>query len=134
MDVYGEDESTLIDNLYPPFYLKHIIENDILKESYLVFVITPKMKQQSPEMKIGNYEMKGNDENSYEANKEIIKEAFGYATNPSRCRENNNSFSCTTTNYTVIVAKDGSVEAHLSWYACRIGNNGTSGYCYFLGF
>ena len=128
-----EDDTILINNTYPPFYLKHIIEKDILKESYLTFVITQKMKESNPELKIGTYEIMGNDENSYETNKEIMKEAFGYSNNPSICRENSNSFRCNISSYYVNIFKDGKVESHSGWYECSISSTGES-YCYFLGF
>ncbi len=84
-----------------PFYLKHKVENDIVTESYVEFVVTPEMAAANTGMVAGTYTLRGEKtyENGsyivgtdyispyYEANKEAIKTAFGYSTNPSRCRE-----------------------------------------------
>ena len=86
-----------------PFYLKHKIENGIVTESYVEFVVTEEMAQANTGMVAGTYTLRGEktydpdtstwlvDESYispyYETNKEAIKTAFGYATNPSRCSE-----------------------------------------------
>ena len=86
-----------------PFYLKHKIENGIVTESYVEFVVTEEMAQANTGMVAGTYTLRGEktyDEDTntwlvdesyispyYETNKEAIKTAFGYATNPSRCSE-----------------------------------------------
>ena len=128
-----EDELILLDSIYPPFYLKYIIENDILKEIHLEFIITAKMQQEYPELKIGTYDIKGTDSSSYESNKEIIKEAFGYSNNPLRCFENSSSFKCSIPHYQIETTVDGEVGSYLRWYACTIGSS--AGYsCHFLGY
>ena len=86
-----------------PFYLKHKIENGIVTELYVEFVVTEEMAQANTGMVAGTYTLRG--EKTYdpdtdiwlvgtdyispyhEANKEAMKTAFGYATNPSRCSE-----------------------------------------------
>ena len=86
-----------------PFYLKHKIENGIVTESYVEFIVTPEMAAANTGMVAGTYTLRGektyDDDTStwlvgtdyispyYEANKEAIKTAFGYSTNPSRCSE-----------------------------------------------
>ncbi|MBR1936112.1 MAG: hypothetical protein IJ842_00295, partial [Bacilli bacterium] len=86
-----------------PFYLKHKIENGIVTESYVEFVVTEEMAQANTGMVAGTYTLRGEktyDEDTntwlvdesyispyYDTNKEAIKTAFGYATNPSRCSE-----------------------------------------------
>ena len=84
-----------------PFYLKHKVENGIVTQQYVEFVVTDAMAQANPGMVPGVYALRGEKtmENDlsivgedyiglyYEANKEVIKTAFGYATNPSRCGE-----------------------------------------------
>ena len=86
-----------------PFYLKHKIENGIVTESYVEFVVTPEMAAANTGMVAGTYTLRGektydSDTSTwlvgtdyispyYEANKEAIKTAFGYETNQSRCGE-----------------------------------------------
>ena len=86
-----------------PFYLKHKIENGIVTESYVEFVVTEEMAQANTGMVAGTYTLRGEktydlDTSTwlvdksyispyYETNKEAIKTAFGYATNSSRCSE-----------------------------------------------
>ena len=97
-----------------PFYFKHKLENGIVTESYVEFVVTEEMAQANTGMVAGTYTLRGEktydpdtstwlvDESYispyYETNKEAIKTAFGYATNPSRCSESgtgrSSSFYC----------------------------------------
>lgn len=67
-----------------PYYFKHLLENDIVVESYIEFVITPELASEYPEMTAGTYALRGgiNEENSndkpvYEANIATLKTAFG---------------------------------------------------------
>ena len=82
-----------------PFYLKHKVENGIVTEQYVEFVVTETLAGANVGMVPGTYTLRGEKtyENGayivgtdyispyYEANKEAIKTAFGYATNASRC-------------------------------------------------
>ena len=84
-----------------PFYLKHKVENGIVTEQYVEFVVTETLAQANAGMVAGTYTLRaektyengayivGTDYISpyYEANKDAIKTAFGYATNASRCSE-----------------------------------------------
>ena len=108
-----------------PFYLKHKIENDIVTESYVVFTITPEMAQANPGMTAGTYELRGEKtwENGayivvspyYETNKEAIKTAFGYSTNPSRCSESgtgsSSHFDCSVSGLRAYANANGYVGA-----------------------
>ncbi len=95
-----------------PVYLKHKVENGIVTEQYVEFVVTEAVAQANSGMLAGTYDIRGEktkdggqyivDENYisqyYESNKEIIKSAYGYETDPSRCREdgtgNSKTFFC----------------------------------------
>ena len=83
-----------------PFYLKHNVENGIVTESYVEFIVSEELAAENPGMVPGTYTLRGEktyergsgwivDNNYispyYENNKEIIKTAFGYSSNPSRC-------------------------------------------------
>ena len=124
-----------------PFYLKHKIENGIVTESYVEFVVTEEMAQANTGMVAGTYTLRGEktydsdtstwlvDESYispyYETNKEAIKTAFGYATNPSRCSESgtgrSSTFYCSVSGLDADSNADGYVDAY-----------GTGGsYCYF---
>ena len=131
-----------------PFYLKHKIENDVVTESYVVFTVTDEMAQANPGMVSGTYELRGEktyengayivDENYispyYETNKEAIKTAFGYSTNPSRCGESgtgrDSAFYCSVSGLFARAYANGNVDADgpVSSY-CTVDLSGNS-YCH----
>ena len=130
-----------------PFYLKHKIENDVVTESYVVFVVTPEMAAENSGMVAGTYELRGEktyendayivDENYispyYEANKEAIKTAFGYSTNPSRCIDSGTGrssiFYCSVSGFYAGANASGYVDAEFdSSSGCYVSNVGIS-YC-----
>ena len=127
-----------------PFYLKHKIENGIVTESYVEFVVTEEMAQANTGMVAGTYTLRGEktydsdtstwlvDESYispyYETNKEAIKTAFGYATNPSRCSEygtgRSSTFYCSVSgldaysraNGDVFASNTGSSNCYVSYH------------------
>ena len=132
-----------------PFYLKHKLENGIITESYVEFVVTEEMAQANTGMVAGTYTLRGEktydlDTNTYlvdesyispyyETNKEAIKTAFGYATNPSRCRESGTGrssyFTCSVSGLFAHSYANGHVFAYGAGSSyCDVGNNGIS-YC-----
>ena len=112
-----------------PFYLKHKIENGVVTESYVEFVVTPEMATANTGMVAGTYTLRGEktSENGsyivgtdyispyYESNKEAIKTAFGYATNPGRCSEYVNGrsshFECSVSGLYPFVNANGHLRA-----------------------
>ena len=130
-----------------PFYLKHKIENGIVTESYVEFVVTEEKAQTNTGMVAGTYTLRGEktyeegtgylvDESYispyYEANKEAIKTAFGYATNLSRCRESGTGrssyFGCSVSGLDAFSYADGIVSADdASVSSCGISYYGHSG-------
>ena len=132
-----------------PFYLKHKIENGIVTESYVEFVVTEEMAQANTGMVAGTYTLRGektydSDTNTwlvdesyispyYETNKEAIKTAFGYATNPSRCSEygtgRSSDFGCGVSGLDAASGADGGVSAGGSGSSrCDVDDDGYS-YC-----
>ena len=130
-----------------PFYLKHKIENEIVTESYVEFVVTEEMAQANVGMVAGTYTLRGEktydaatytwlvDESYispyYEANKEAIKTAFGYATNPSRCSESgtgrSSNFRCSVSGLIASSGASGSVGTGGDSYSnCAVGYSGVS--------
>ena len=80
-----------------PVFLKHKIENNIIKESYAGFVVTSEMAAANPGMTAGTYALKGGIEERdlasrpiYEANKQVLLKAFG----SSYCTDYNSYFRC----------------------------------------
>ena len=133
-----------------PFYLKHKIENDVVTESYVEFVVTPEMAEANTGMVAGTYTLRAEktydddthtwsvDESYispyYEANKEAIKTAFGYSTNSSRCSESGtglySSFRCTVSGLRAFAYAYGSVHADDGdSSSCGMDNIGYS-HCY----
>ena len=132
-----------------PFYLKHKIENGVVTESYVEFVVTEAMAQANSGMVAGTYTLRGErtydpDTSTwlvdtsyispyYEANKEAIKTAFGYATNSSRCSESGTGrssyFSCSVSGLSADAYANGSVYAtDTSSSYCGVYSNGDP-YC-----
>ena len=65
-------------NLNNPFYLKHVVVNDIVTESYVVFEITPSISSANSGMTVGTYELKGGDNGiSFLDNAKTVYDAFG---------------------------------------------------------
>ena len=131
-----------------PFYLKHKVENGIVTEQYVEFVVTETLAQSNTGMVAGTYTLRGEktydvdtstwlgDESYispyYEANKEAIKTAFGYATNASRCSESgtgrSSHFTCSVSGLYAYVGAGGRVYASSSSDTCRVYYDG-SAYC-----
>ena len=130
-----------------PFYLKHKIENDIVTESYVEFVVTPEMAAANTGMVAGTYTLRGektydSDTNTwlvdtsyispyYESNKEAIKTAFGYSTNPSRCGESgtgrSSNFRCSVSGLDATANAYGHVYADgIDGSDCYVGSGGDS--------
>lgn len=116
-----------------PVYLKYVIENDIVKESYVVFKITAAMNH--PNWKIGTYYLRGGvDESSlsekpiYEANKATIEEAFQKSCgNDSVCDTLNEDFSgSASTDGNIIV---GSSESEYGCSIINVSNGSYETYC-----
>ena len=115
-----------------PFYLKHKVENGIVTEQYVEFVVTETLAQANAGMVAGTYTLRGErtydiDTSSYivgtdyispyyESNKEAIKTAFGYATNASRCSESGTGrssiFGCSVSGLYARAYAYGSVTAN----------------------
>ena len=131
-----------------PFYLKHKLENGVVTESYVEFVVTPEMAGANTGMVAGTYTLRGEKtyENGsyivgtdyispyYEANKEAIKAAFGYSTNPSRCGESgtgrSSNFNCSVSGLYAHANARGNVTADDSNSSgCYVYYDGGSSYC-----
>ena len=106
-----------------PFYLRHIInDNNIVTESYAVFVVTETMANTYSGMTAGTYYLKGGDSGaSFVDNAKTIYDTFG-----SQCSSNpytttpTSSFSCSVSSLYVIVNSDDSIY---------VSDNESSGYC-----
>ena len=131
-----------------PYYLKHKIENGIVTEQYVEFVVTETLAQANAGMVPGTYTLRGKKtyENGayivgtdyispyYEANKEAMKTAFGYATNASRCSETvtgrSSSFNCGVSGLGANAYADGYVSANdIAGSYCNVCYDGRV-YCY----
>ena len=84
-------------NLNKTYYLKHIVENDIVTESYVVFTITDSMASHYSElgMHVGTYELRGGDGGaSYSTNISTLTAAFGITAFGNNCEEGTTSTTC----------------------------------------
>ena len=118
------------------FYLKHRVEEDKVKESYVEFVITPELAQANPGMTAGTYSLRGGVDESeltektvFESNKESLLNAFG----SSYCEEYVRAIYCEITDFGdgdyfgADATSDGYVEVyHGSHFDCRVGSDAQS--------
>ena len=143
-------EATGEDN---PFYLKHKLENNIVKESYVEFIVTEEMAAANPGMNAGTYALRGealgtydsnwnftyNDEyyNSeidmyvspyYESNLEVMQEAFGtFWEDDNYCQSDSGYSRCGVSDLSVYVSVD-SVSAYTdsSYWYCGVYSDSAS--------
>ena len=123
-----------------PFYLKHKIENNIVIESYVEFVVTPEIAAANPGMTAGTYTLRGGinessltDKPVYIQNAKTIYDVFGtncstnpYSTNPYTTTISSN-FYCSVSGLSAFAREDGYVYA--SDYGssnCYVGDSGES--------
>ena len=122
-----------------PFYLKHVIENDIVKQSYVGFEVFERLANNNPEMTAGLYELRGGvDETSlgdgnqpiFIQNAKTIYDAYG-----TKCEENpyttipSSSFSCNVYGLRVGALSNGNVFAiSIDSDGCHVYDTGIS-YC-----
>ena len=132
-----------------PFYLKHVISNNIVTELYVGFVITPEMVQANPGMTAGTYYLKGNktyqkvnnnwqcmseydDGNGncldpeYNANIETLISAFG----ASYCNDYTSLFRCSASGLYATAYSIGNVYVANSSWGCETNYIGYSN-CYY---
>ena len=133
-------------NLNKTFYLKHVIVDDIVTESYVEFVVTPTMATSNPGMTAGTYYLRGLDTydvngncksqylNSstgncespyYESNKTVLQNAFG----STYCTDYSSYFVCHVSGLGAGAHLDGRVAASDDGSArCDVYGSGDS-YC-----
>ena len=117
-----------------PFCLKHKVSNNIVKEFYIEFIVTPEMVQSYPDMVEGTYTLRGGINESalsekpvYEANIEVIKQIFNYTTNPSRCHSSSSAFSCEISGMLSVAAYTNGVQVGNPNGNCAASSSGS--YC-----
>jgi hypothetical protein len=131
-------------------YVKHKVEKGIVTESYVEFIITEDMAQDNPGMVPGTYSLRayksydpitsswlveeGFINPYYESNIEVMKTAFGYATDSSRCAQGDEGrhvyYQCSVNGLFTTSWQNGGVTANIDDFSyCRVGNYGY-GYCF----
>ena len=119
-----------------PFYIKHKIQNNIVKESNLIFIVTEQIASENPGMVAGTYELIGGyaftDRETINHNLEIMYEAFDYEHHPSRCYDDASGDHCVVTGLHVNVYNLGIITSDTTDYntskGCVIYHTGKS-YC-----
>ena len=102
------------------YCLKHIIEDGLISESYVIFNMFYKLDIGNSGETTGLYALKGYDSSAYESNKQILQTAFG----TSNCQDNITSYSCSITDLFASASSDGTVIAGYNSgnYCTVIGN------------
>ena len=112
-------------NLNKTIYLKHVIENDIVTESYVGFIVTPAMVTANPGMTAGTYYLRGGDNGrAYNDNKATLLSAFG----STYCINNSSYFYCNVSGLSASADSSGFVSAVDGSAFCRVHDDGDS-YC-----
>ena len=130
------------DGIQRNFYLKHKLENGIVKESYVEFIVTEDLAQKNPGMVAGTYTIRGGiDESSLAENKQeiflqniaTINRAFGDNICPLPTTYQN-SFNCYTEGLNAGANASGAigVDAYVDYGTidvyCAVDPDGSS-YC-----
>ena len=138
-------------NINLPFYIKNIIQNGIVVESYLEFVVTPEMASANPGMTAGTYSLRGlntttfdytiNDykcDSKYEngegvcvspyyiSNRETLLNAFGNTI----CGGGTYNIDCAVPGLYVLAYANGFVRAYTENWICAVNTNGSSACSY----
>ncbi len=130
----------------PQYFLRHVVVNNNVTESYVGFVVTSAMAQSNPEMTAGTYYLRGLDTRDtanstcksqyligedcispyYETNKAILLKAFG----SNNCYDSGGyiqSYNCGVSGLNADVAQYGRIGAGDDDFArCDVMNNGRS--------
>ena len=106
-----------------PLYIKHVISNNNIIESYLEFIVTSEISSEYG-LRVGKYSLKGGDGGaSFDANKAVMLGLFG----SNNCTDSTSSFNCNN-GVRFIADDDGAVRIIYSGYYCDIYSDGSS-YC-----
>ncbi len=119
------------------FYFKHVLENDIVTESYLEFVITPEAASGVQGMTAGTYALRGGVVESesgskpvYNANINTLKQAYGQGSEECSDFTNTTEVNCHYP-FGILVNSSGVVAAY-DWSSgtdsvyCAVDNDGDS--------
>ena len=136
-----------------PFYLKHLIKNGIIEESYVEFVVTQAMASANSGMTAGTYALRGldtYDENAsntnyckaeyynssigkclspyYESNKQILISAFGSNNCNSEYDGGDYKYlDCSVSGLSAYAYSNGGVNAYAGAWGCSVNDSGASG-------
>ncbi len=100
-------------------FLKHVLVDDKISETYVGFVITEENAKANDGMVAGTYYLKGGSD-SYDSNVAAIKKIFDYDNHTDRCENYNNFLRCKAGGITVqnsdyvIIIKDGDGDYYCS--------------------
>lgn len=104
------------------FYLKHNLQNDIVEESFIEFVITDDDENDNQGIKSGTYSIKGGSDADYKENKKVMNEAFGKA----NCSSKNDIYHCAGAGLDVYAYKYGYIGVFDGEWYCDMQPDDTS--------
>ena len=129
-----------------PFYLKHIVSNNIVIESYVEFVITEALATNNPGLTAGIYTLQGEamcewdsvnqqpincseeDSQYYASNITTLQTAFGASNCSSGTDSYGDYYSCSAGGLDAYAYSIGYVGAFDNYFTCRVNGDGAS-YC-----
>jgi len=108
---YKSSETAIKDFNNKKMYFKHIIKNDIVKESYVEFIVDNNKRS-----------LKGTDSSYYEHNKNVLLKTF----NSNNCTISDNNIHCSANGMYANAFQNGYVEVGYSYWNCYVSEKGKS--------
>ena len=110
------------------FYNKHLVENGIVTERYVEFIVTEVMASANTGMTAGTYALKGDDTSAYNANKQVLDTALG-STHCSESGSTTKEYRCSVSGLDAYASSSGGVSAAVGGHVYCNVNSGGSSYC-----
>ena len=118
------------------YYLKHVIQNGVVIESHVEFIITPEMVNDFPGMTAGTYSIQGggstysgiddyylSDSIYYDTNKATLLRAFGSECLPEYA---NSEMQCLIPNMSPYIFRYGGVNVVGTYCHCEVNSDGSA--------
>ena len=115
--LYSTSEEAMAAFSNRPFYLKYIIIDNIVNESYVDFVITDEMASSNTNATAGKYSLRGGDSTYFTDNMNILSSAFG----EENCGDGSAGYTCELSDLYAIVDFQGKVSVGI--------DNNVKAYC-----
>ena len=105
------------------YYLKYLVDDNVVVDKYTCFVISAAMQTANPGVNAGEYCLQGGDSGvAYTKNKILLETVF----DNSLCTDNTTDYSCSVAGLTYYADNTGYVYVNETNGYCGVGNDGHS--------